>query len=62
MLKRINETSSYLKTKINDIPKIGIILGTGLGNLATQITNRQEINYASIPNFPLSTVEGTVEN
>lgn len=58
MLKRINETSSYLKTKINDIPKIGIVLGTGLGNLATQITNRQEINYASIPNFPLSTVEG----
>ncbi|HOH96206.1 MAG TPA: purine-nucleoside phosphorylase, partial [Candidatus Enterocola sp.] len=58
MLKRINETSSHLKTKINDIPKIGIILGTGLGNLATQITNRQEINYASIPNFPLSTVEG----
>jgi purine-nucleoside phosphorylase len=37
---------------------VGIILGTGLGELATQITDRQEIPYESIPNFPVSTVEG----
>jgi len=40
------------------LPKVGIILGTGLGELATQITDRQEIPYESIPNFPVSTVEG----
>ena len=40
------------------LPKVGIILGTGLGELATQITDCQEIPYESIPNFPISTVEG----
>ena len=39
-------------------PKVGIILGTGLGELATQITDKQEIRYEDIPNFPVSTVEG----
>lgn len=40
------------------MPKVGIVLGTGLGELATQITERQEIPYHDIPNFPVSTVEG----
>ena len=39
-------------------PKIGIILGTGLGNLVTELTDKTEIAYESIPNFPVSTVEG----
>ncbi len=39
-------------------PKVGIILGTGLGDLANQITDRQEIPYSEIPNFPISTVKG----
>ncbi len=39
-------------------PKVGVVLGTGLGELATQITDRQEIPYQEIPNFPVSTVEG----
>lgn len=58
MLKIINETADYIKSKLNILPKTGIILGTGLGNLATQITNRIEIPYETIPNFPVSTVEG----
>ena len=40
------------------LPKVGIVLGTGLGELATQITDSQEIPYQEIPNFPVSTVEG----
>lgn len=58
MLKIINETADYIKSKLDKFPKTGIILGTGLGNLATQITDRIEIPYETIPNFPVSTVEG----
>lgn len=58
MLEKIKETVEYIRSQMTTQPHIGIILGTGLGNLATQITDRQEIPYQSIPNFPVSTVEG----
>lgn len=58
MLQKIQETAKYLKGIIKTNPKIGIILGTGLGNLVTQLTETTEIPYDIIPNFPVSTVEG----
>lgn len=58
MLQKITETADYLRGLMKTQPKVGIILGTGLGNLATQITERQEFPYQTIPNFPISTVEG----
>lgn len=58
MLEKIKETAEYICSQMTTQPHIGIILGTGLGNLATQITDRLEIPYQSIPNFPVSTVEG----
>ena len=33
-------------------------MGTGLGQLASEITDKTEIPYSDIPNFPVSTVEG----
>ena len=58
MLEKIKETAEYIRSQMTTQPHIGIILGTGLGNLPTQITDRLEIPYQSIPNFPVSTVEG----
>ena len=58
MLQKIQETVDFISSKINTHPKIGIILGTGLGNLVTQITDKVELPYQTIPNFPVSTVEG----
>lgn len=58
MLEKMKETAAFLRKEMKLHPKVGIILGTGLGNLATQITDKQEILYTSIPNFPVSTVEG----
>ena len=40
------------------VPETAIILGTGLGSLVNEITDKYEIEYKDIPNFPLSTVEG----
>ena len=58
MLERIQETASYLKSKMKTQPETAIILATGLGSLVNEITDKYEISYESIPNFPVSTVEG----
>lgn len=58
MLEKIQETASWLKARMHTNPETAIILGTGLGSLATEITERYDFNYKDIPNFPLSTVEG----
>lgn len=58
MLLKIQETADFLRTRFSSNPKTGIILGTGLGDLVTQITDKTEIPYEIIPNFPVSTVEG----
>lgn len=58
MLEKIKETATYLKGRMNTQPETAIILGTGLGNLAGEITEKYEIPYEEIPNFPVSTVEG----
>lgn len=58
MLEKIKETSEFIKSRVTTLPKIGIILGSGLGNLADLIEVEAEMKYADIPNMPISTVEG----
>ena len=58
MLNKIKETATYIRKNFGEIPPTAIILGTGLGELAEHIGDKQELPYAEIPNFPLSTVEG----
>ena len=58
MLNKITETANYIKAKVEIIPEIAIILGTGLGALVENIKKAQYIPYEEIPNFPISTVEG----
>ncbi len=58
MLERIQETASFLREKMHTRPETAIILGTGLGSLADEITDKYEIPYEHIPYFPVSTVEG----
>ena len=59
MLQRIKDSAAYI-SRFLDKEKytIGIILGTGLGELGKAIEIRHTIPYAAIPNFPVSTVEG----
>jgi len=58
MLTKIKETSEFIKKQINWTPAVGIILGTGLGGLVKEIKIEKTLSYESIPNFPVSTVEG----
>ena len=58
MYEKIQETVSWLKARMHTSPKTAIILGTGLGQLASEITDSYEFSYKDIPHFPVSTVEG----
>ena len=58
MLEKIKETAEYIKSRVNELPKTAIILGTGLGELVNHIEISTVIPYSEIPNFPVSTVEG----
>ena len=58
MYEKIQETADFLREKMHTSPETAIILGTGLGSLVHEITDKYEINYKDIPNFPVSTVEG----
>src|SRR5574344_883239 len=58
MYEKIQETASWLRERMTTSPKTAIILGTGLGQLASEITDSYEFSYQDIPNFPIRTVEG----
>lgn len=56
-MNKLIESVDYIKSQGIIEPKLGIVLGTGLGNLVDLISIECEINYEDIPNFPVSTVE-----
>lgn len=55
--KTLSETTKFLIEKGFQNPEIGIVLGTGLGQLVNHLQIEAEVDYADIPNFPVSTVE-----
>lgn len=57
MLQQIHEAVAAIRKQINTDPQIGIILGTGLGQLVNRVKVQHSIRYEDIPNFPISTVE-----
>lgn len=58
MLEKIKQSAEYISSRVKDMPKTAVILGTGLGELVNHIEVTEEIPYSEIPNFPVSTVEG----
>src|SRR3954469_8869023 len=58
MLDQLKETTSYIQSLYPARPLIGIVLGSGLGNLVAELEVETEIEYDQIPHFPVSTVEG----
>jgi purine-nucleoside phosphorylase len=58
LMEQLQQTVSFIQSKIQSQAKVGIVLGSGLGNLAEVIKVEQAISYTDIPNFPTSTVKG----
>jgi purine-nucleoside phosphorylase len=57
-LKMIDETVSAIKDRTKQVPEIGLILGTGLGDLAERVKPAVIIPYSEIPYWPKSTIQG----
>jgi purine-nucleoside phosphorylase len=57
-MQKIREASDYIKSRLENLPDIAVILGSGLGSLAEDVGNKVIIKYDEIPHFPVSTVEG----
>jgi len=49
---------NYVRGRASVVPRVGVILGSGLGGFASQVRNAVVIPYADIPHFPQSTVAG----
>ncbi|OYD09780.1 purine-nucleoside phosphorylase [Paludifilum halophilum] len=57
-VQQTKEAAERIGKRIGEQPKIGLVLGSGLGVLADEIQNAEVIPYGDIPHFPVSTVEG----
>ena len=56
--QKCKEAADYIKTKFDASNAIGIVLGSGLGDMAQEIENPIIVPYADIPNYPIATVPG----
>ncbi|UJF31202.1 purine-nucleoside phosphorylase [Paenibacillus hexagrammi] len=58
-IQQIQEAAAFISSKLGQVkPVIGLVLGSGLGDLAHQVENSIAIDYSDVPHFPVSTVEG----
>ncbi|MCH5170469.1 MAG: purine-nucleoside phosphorylase [Oscillospiraceae bacterium] len=56
----VEKAAEFIKSKIDGDYEIGIICGSGLGGLCDKVENPIYVNYADIPNFPVSTAPGHI--
>jgi purine-nucleoside phosphorylase len=58
LAEQVAEAADAVRQRWPGTPRVGLILGTGLGGLAAEIQAEAKIPYADVPHFPVSTVEG----
>ncbi|WP_261301171.1 purine-nucleoside phosphorylase [Paenibacillus andongensis] len=58
-IEKIKEAASFIEQRLGSVkPVIGLVLGSGLGDMANQVEQPIAIDYSEVPHFPVSTVEG----
>jgi len=56
---QVSEAAAYLRFTLPGLaPRLGVVLGSGLGAVADSVTDPTTVSYSDIPHFPQSTVEG----
>ena len=58
LTEKVRETAAFLESKLDCTPETGVITGTGLAEAVGPLDDALAMNYADIPNFPVSTVVG----
>lgn len=58
MKKKIADAVGFLKSRVDRVPTIAVVLGSGLGSFADHLQDKIGVPYAEIPHFPVSTVKG----
>lgn len=56
--KRLQEAANFLKKKIKETPRIGLVLGSGLSDALGKLTDEKRITFEDVPHFPKPTVQG----
>jgi purine-nucleoside phosphorylase len=62
LVARVDETVNAIRAKTKAQPKVGVVLGSGLGSFADALTNLEKIPYAEIPNIPPPSIIGHAGN
>ena len=57
-MRELEEAVGWLRERTSLSPRVGVVLGSGLGGFASCLTDRVEIPYETIPHWPVSTAEG----
>jgi purine-nucleoside phosphorylase len=57
-ISQFEETADVIRSQVPQLPRLGLILGSGLGELADTVVNPVIIPYAQLPHWPTSTVVG----
>ena len=60
MRKTPKEYAEFIRQRVSATPKIGIVLGSGLGELGEKVENPFLVPYRVLPHFPVSTPPGLV--
>ncbi len=58
ILEQIQASVSFIQSRVDAIPQVGVVLGSGLGNFIQEMEVIDEIPYGDIPHFPVTTVAG----
>lgn len=58
LLQQYDETADYIRSRVAELPTTAIVLGSGLGKLADQLTDTTVLPYTEIPHFVRSTASG----
>ena len=57
-IEQIDQAADAVRTRTSYRPRLGLILGSGLNDLADSVQKADIISYADLPNWPISTVQG----